>query len=377
MNNIKKDLSIYIHIPFCKDKCFYCDFLSFKGKEEYFLSYQNALLKEIEYFAYQNADKYIIKTIFFGGGTPSILPIGYIGQITELIFEKFNIFYNAEITIEANPGVLSYELISHFKKSGINRISIGVQALQDEILKNIGRIHTISEFKENYSNIRKVGFENVNFDLMFSLPNQTKRDFEETLLEVVKLCPEHISCYSLILEEGTKFYNMYENGLLEVTDENLDRDFYYMAMDILQKNEYNMYEISNFCKISKECKHNICYWKRKEYIGFGLGASSLIDEKRIKNTTIFKDYINSKNEKEIEILEKKDMYSEFIFLGLRMTEGIRKSEFKANFGIGIFDIYKKELEKFIGNGLILEKGDFLYLSKRGIDVSNFIFSEFI
>ncbi len=372
-----KDLSIYIHIPFCTQKCFYCDFLSFKGKEEYFEAYKIALLKEIEDFATLNKDKYIVKTIFIGGGTPSILPIGYIGEISSKIYSLFNVDKNIEFTIEANPGTLCLDKIKHFKDSNINRISLGLQAYQNRLLKKIGRIHTIEDFLQNYENIRKVGFENVNVDLMFSLPTQTKDDFKETLDNIARLKPEHISTYSLILEEGTKFYDMYEKGEFSLFSDELDRELYYLAINILQKNGYNQYEISNFCKPNKECKHNIVYWKRKEYIGFGLGASSLINEKRIINTTNFKDYINFNNNREIEILEKRDMYSEFIFLGLRMTEGIKKSDFYKNFNIDIYDVYKKEIEKFIKNGLLIEEDDYLRLSKKGIDLSNVVFSEFI
>lgn len=372
-----KDLSIYIHIPFCKEKCFYCDFLSFKGKDEYFLLYKQALLKEIEDFATLNKHKYIVKTIFIGGGTPSILPIGYIGEIAKKIYTLFNVEKNAEFTIEANPGTLSYEKIKHFKDSNINRISIGLQAYQNHLLKKIGRIHTIEQFLQNYENIRKVGFKNVNIDLMFSLPSQTKKDFETTVINIAKLNPEHISTYSLILEEGTKFFDMYEKGEITMCDENLDRQFYYMAKDILTKYGYQLYEISNFCKKDKQCKHNIVYWTRGEYIGFGLGASSLIDEKRIVNTNNFNDYINFKNNRQIEILQKKHMYSEFIFLGLRMTEGIKKSDFYKQFNVNITDVYKKQIDKFLKNGLLIEDGDILKLSKKGIDVSNVVFAEFI
>lgn len=372
-----KPLSIYIHIPFCKEKCFYCDFLSFTGKDNYFFSYQNALLKEIKDFANQNQNVYEIKTIFIGGGTPSVLPIGMIGEIMEVIFQNFKISNEAEISIEANPGALSFEKIKHFKENFINRISLGLQSLDDNILKNIGRIHTVKQFYENFDNVRKAGFENINIDLMFSLPNQTLEIFKNTLYNIINLAPEHISCYSLILEENTKFYNMYKKGLFKPIDDELDREFYYTAIDILQNNNYNIYEISNFSKPNKQCKHNIVYWKRKEYIGFGLGASSFLNNTRFSNTKNFSNYINFKNEKYIEILEKEDMYSEFVFLGLRMTQGISKQKFKKEFGININNVYKNQLQKFIQEGLLIENGDFIYLSKKGIDVSNIIFSEFI
>ena len=376
MKNLKP-LSIYIHIPFCKQKCFYCDFLSLIEKENYFLDYKNTLLNEIKEFAIKNKNVYEIKTIFIGGGTPSVLPIGYIGEIMETIFSNFTVLKDAEISIEVNPGTLSYELIKHFKESKINRISIGVQSLDNNILKEIGRIHTAEQFYENYKNIRKAGFENVNVDLMFSLPNQTLEIFEDTIYKILDLEPEHISCYSLILEEDTKFYNMYKKGLFKPVKDELDREFYYKAIELFEKNNYKLYEISNFSKPNKECKHNIVYWERDEYIGFGIGASSLLNNTRFSNTRNITDYINLKNEKEIEILKERDMYSEFVFLGLRMMKGISKEKFKKQFGIDIRNIYSEELEKFLKNGLLLEKDDFIYLSKKGIDLSNIVFSEFI
>ena len=372
-----KDLSIYIHIPFCKEKCFYCEFLSFKGKESFFKDYQKALLYEIIQFARQYKNIYKIKTIFIGGGTPSILPIGYIGEIMQAIFENFNVCKNAEISIEVNPGALSYSLIEHFKQNNINRISIGLQTLDDDLLKKIGRIHTSKQFYKNYEDIRKIGFKNINVDLMFSLPYQTIKSFKDTLNNIIKLEPEHISCYSLILEEGTVFYNMHKKGLLHLPDDILDRKLYYTCVDLLQKNDYEFYEISNFAKKGKYCKHNTTYWTRKEYAGFGLGASSLLNEKRIKNTTILKKYINNENEKQIEILQTKDMYSEFVFLGLRMIKGISKINFQTTFGIDIKSIFGQEIDKFLKNGLLHEKEDRIYLSKRGIDLANVVFAEFI
>lgn len=372
-----KDLSIYLHIPFCKEKCFYCDFLSFRGKENYFEKYKIALIKEIENFAFKNKNKYKVKTIFFGGGTPSIVPIGYIGDIMEKIYSLFCIDDDVETTIEANPGTLSYEKIKHFKDSKINRISMGLQTDNNELLKKIGRIHTYEQFLQNYENVRKVGFENVNVDIMFSLPEQTVEIFYNTLKNMIKLNPEHISTYSLILEEDTKFYDMYEKGKLKLVDEQLDRQFYHMAISELENSGYSLYEISNFSKVDKKCKHNIVYWKRKEYIGFGLGASSLLNEVRFKNTEKFENYINFKNEINVENLNEIDKYSEFMFLGLRMMEGIKKSDFYHCFNIDIYDVYSEQIKKLIKQGLLIEKNDALKLSKKGIDLANIVFLEFI
>lgn len=371
-----KILSIYIHIPFCEQKCFYCDFLSFEGKEKYFNVYIKALLKEIEEFALQN-EKYIIKTIFIGGGTPSILDIGQIGIIMEKIYNMFNVCKNAEISIETNPNSICYEKIKHFKDSGINRLSIGLQAYQNNLLKKIGRIHTVEQFLKNYDIVRKVGFDNVNIDVMFSLPTQTKENFIETLQNVCKLNPEHLSVYSLILEEKTKFYDMYEKGEFELFDDDLDRELYELSISILDSYGYNLYEISNFAKKGFECRHNSVYWELDEYIGFGLGASSFINGKRFKNTTKFKDYIQFKNKVTIDVLTKDNMYSEFIFLGLRLTKGIKISKFKEKFNKNIFDIYSEEINFLIQNKLLAMTKDTIYLTRKGIDLSNFVFAKFV
>lgn len=372
-----KPLSIYIHIPFCKEKCFYCDFLSFSNKEDLYDLYLKALLNEIKEFAQKNSSQYIINSVFIGGGTPSILPVGHIKQIMDVIFSSFNLKDNAEISIEVNPGVISQELIKSFKESRINRISFGFQAWQDNILKSLGRVHTREQFVENFLNFRKEGFDNINVDLMFSLPNQTLEEWSETLNEVCKLKPEHISCYSLIIEEDTVFYKLYEQNKLDILPEELDRKMYYTAIEILGQNGYSQYEISNFSLKGKTCYHNTVYWQRKEYVGFGLGAASLLNENRITNTRSLKDYINFNNEKTIDKLSLKDMYSEFIFLGLRMSMGISKNDFKNNFGHTIYEIYGNQLKKFIEQQLIVDDGDFIKLTSKGIDVSNTVFIEFL
>ena len=372
-----KDLSIYIHIPFCKEKCYYCDFLSFRRGEDYFEDYIKALLNEIDIFANTYKNIYKIKTIFIGGGTPSILPTGYIGKIMNKLSSCFFIEDDAECTIEANPGTLTYDKINHYKQNGINRISLGLQAYQNDILKNIGRIHTKEEFLKNYELIRKVGFNNVNVDIMFSLPNQTLEDFNYTINKIKSLDVEHISVYSLILEENTKFYDMYKKGEFVEVDEKLDRKFYHNAIDSLTNCGYNMYEISNFSKKDRECKHNIVYWERGEYVGFGLGASSLLEEKRIKNTENISEYIKGNNKKEIEKLSLEDRQSEFIFLGLRMNKGISKHKFYDIFNQDIKDVYGKQIDRLILDKLIIEDGDNIKLSKKGLDLANTVFVEFI
>ncbi|MFI3230585.1 MAG: radical SAM family heme chaperone HemW [bacterium] len=386
------DLSLYLHIPFCKEKCFYCDFLSFKGREAFFEDYKRALILEIEHYARElHYNALNVKTIFIGGGTPSVMPVGYISDILEALYSNFNVCENAEISIEANPGTLSYNKIKNFKDFGINRISLGLQAYNNNLLKRIGRIHNIRDFVENYNNIRKVGINNINVDLMFSLPNQTLTDFKHTLKNIIELNPEHISTYSLILEEDTKFFDMYNNDEFELATDELDREYYYMAKDMLSKSNYNLYEISNFAKPNKECKHNLVYWERKQYLGLGLGASSyLVDYSnstivRRQNITDLEDYIfnvthdNFINNYTQEFLSIEHLYSEFIFLGLRVTKGVSKQAFYDEFGINIESIYNEQIQKFIEYGLLEEYNNYdrIRLTPKGVDLSNTVFTEFL
>ena len=370
---MNRDISVYVHIPFCKSKCQYCDFLSFGGNHTYMEEYKNALIKEIEHF---KSDRRV-KSIFIGGGTPSIMPEGYISSILKAIQDKFEIHEYAEITLEANPGTLDRDKLSEYKKCGINRISVGLQAWQNRLLKYLGRIHTVEEFIENYRLIRSMGFENVNVDLMFALPTQTVEEWLETINNVIALGPEHISCYSLIIEEGTPFYDKYQNGLLNIIDEDTDRDMYHSAVDILNKSGYNQYEISNFAKNGKECRHNIVYWKRGDYIGFGLGAAGLIDGVRYYNTKNIKYYIKGITTEEKQVLSRDDCMSEFMFLGLRCTEGINTDEFAECFGVDIFEIYGNHIKKHIQGGLLELKNKNIRLTKLGVDLSNIVFVDFI
>jgi len=368
------EISIYIHIPFCKSKCFYCDFTSYCKKEEYFEIYKNMLLNEIEK---SNFKKRTVKSIFFGGGTPSVFPEEYIDEILNKVYKQFNIKKDAEITIEANPGTLNLNKLKYYKKIGINRISVGLQCWQDKLLKMLGRIHTKEEFLNNFYNIRNAGFNNVNIDLMFSLPNQTIKDWIETLENIINLQPEHISCYSLIIEEGTPFFDMFQNKKFVQTSEGDDRIMYYKACELLTYNSYKHYEISNFAKNSFECIHNMVYWKCYNYLGFGIAAHSFVDGVRFNNTYNLNDYINGKTIVNKEFIKKNDSYAEFMFLGLRMIEGISKSEFYNRFNISIDNVYQNQLKKLSDKGLLILNGDNIRLTKKGIDVSNSVFVEFI
>ncbi len=370
-----KKLSIYIHIPFCAAKCLYCDFLSFQGAEQYFERYKNALIREIESF--KNPEKYNVCTIFFGGGTPSVFPPEFFYEICNALYKKFNISSDLELSVEANPGTLSEDILNNFMLCGVNRLSIGAQSFDDKILKIIGRIHTSSVFFKSFELIRRKGFDNVNIDLMFSLPFQSLSCWESTLKTAVELEPEHISAYSLIIEENTPIYGLYKNGSLDLPDERTDREMYYAAKDILKSSGYEHYEISNFAKEGFRSKHNTVYWKREEYIGFGLGAASFLNGFRFKNTDNMELYLDGCAYEQIEKIKDRDAYSEFIFLGLRMMEGISISEFENCFGISIFENYSSQIENLIKQGLLVMDKDRLYLTERGIDVSNSVFVEFL
>lgn len=372
-----KEISLYIHIPFCKQRCFYCDFPTFAGKEKFREDYVKALVKEIE----NKCSNYSIKTIFIGGGTPSHLEVKELDILLSAV-KKLNLSNGIEYSIECNPGTVSEEKLKIMKKYGVNRISFGLQSCDNHLLKKIGRIHTFEEFLENYNLARKIGFNNINVDLMYGLPNLTVEIWKDTLEKICKLKPEHISAYSLIIEEGTAFYLLYEKDKLEIPSEDNERIMDKMTKDILKENGYNQYEISNFALRGKECEHNKVYWSLDEYIGVGLASSSYIDGYRLVNTNNISDYIQRVNNKDETIIEihkntREDEIEEFIFMGLRMISGISLSKFKRKFGVDIKSIYEDIIEKNIKDGLLDIKDDFMYLTSKGIELSNVVMSDFI
>ncbi|PBE20238.1 radical SAM family heme chaperone HemW [Clostridioides difficile] len=389
-------LGLYVHIPFCVKKCKYCDFNSYKmdidSKKRYIEDlkiemelYSNKLYKDNKYknkecCSLNKNDK--ITSIFVGGGTPSILTSDEIREVFISIKEMFDIDENAEITIECNPGTLTLEKLKTMKEIGINRLSIGLQAIQEKHLNFIGRIHTYEEFEKNYKDALSVGFKNINIDLMYSLPNQTLCDWKETLEKVVHLNPTHISAYSLILEEGTELYNMYESNKFELIDENVDMEMYEYTINYLKSKGYNQYEISNYSKEGYNCEHNILYWECEYYIGIGAGASGYINENRYNNVESLEDYHLSlvKREKPIqenEILSEKDMIEEKIFMGLRMNKGIKFEDFKKKFGIDFRDKYNKQIEMLLARKLINQSFEGIQLTQKGREISNSVFIEFM
>ena len=379
-------LGLYVHIPFCVSKCNYCDFNSYKIDKNCKERYIKDLKKEINLYKEDiqrnKIEEREITSIFLGGGTPSILTSEEIKIIFKEIKQNFKIKEDAEISIECNPGTLSKEKLIAMKEVGINRISIGLQAVQDYHLKSIGRIHTYSEFEKNYKEAVELGFENINVDLMYALPNQKFKEWKESLQKIVALNPSHISAYSLILEEGTKLYDMYENNEFEMIDENTDMQMYNYTINYLKENGYNQYEISNYAKEGLECKHNIIYWKCDHYIGIGPGASGYLNNYRYNNVEDLQDYHEklNKNERPIENIEKlslEDEIQEKIFMGLRMNEGIRFGDFKKQFNIDFKEKYGNQIRELKEKGLINESIAGFSLTQRGREISNSVFVEFI
>ncbi|MDK0536700.1 radical SAM family heme chaperone HemW [Clostridium perfringens] len=373
-------ISLYIHIPFCAQKCLYCDFPSFARKDHLRKAYIEALNKEIINLR-EKHDNLEINTIFIGGGTPSVLESNELECLLKEI-AKLNMAKDIEYSMECNPGNLTEEKLEVMKKYGVNRISMGVQAKQDNLLKGLGRIHNYKTFKENFLLAKNVGFNNINVDLMFGLPNQRLNEWEETLREIISLEPAHISAYSLIIEEGTAFYNLYENDKLKLPTEEEERKMYHLAKEILEENGFNQYEISNYAKEGKECRHNLAYWNMDNWIGVGSASASYINGKRIKNISSVEEYINSINERgeaveEIINNSKNDNMEEFMFMGLRKINGIDENEFKKRFGMNINDVYGEILNKYIDEGLLIRESGRIFLSEKGIEISNVIMADFL
>lgn len=374
---MKDKISLYIHIPFCVRKCLYCDFPSFSGMESIFDDYVRMLCREIDetYSDYRGME---VKSIFVGGGTPSVLPPALLGRISDKIFSRFDVDSKAEITIETNPGTLDAKKLGEMKSMYFNRLSMGLQAWQDRLLKKLGRIHTADEFETNFLQARDAGFKNINVDLMFALPAQSLDDWQETLEKVMKLRPEHISAYSLIIEEGTPFFDMFDRGELKETDEVTDRKMYYLAKEMLSDKGYKQYEISNFAKEGFECYHNKVYWRTEEYQGFGLGAHSYAGGVRFHNTYDMKEYLRGEGLRlDKEFLSLQEKQEEFMFMGLRMNEGVSETEFLRRFGESMDSVYGDEIKELISEELLVKKDGRLSLTDRGVDISNSVFEKFI
>lgn len=386
---VKNEIKLYIHIPFCVRKCNYCDFLSFALDDSAKEKYVAALLQQIEIeskIAKEKGYYHKVSSIYMGGGTPSCLTGNQIKQIMDKVYECFDIAGDSENTIEVNPGTVELCKLKEIKEAGFNRISIGMQSGDDEELKELGRIHKYSDFVECYQNARAAGFGNINVDVMTALWGQTKEKLTATLNKLIELNPEHIAAYSLIIEEDTPFYEKYGDIEGPVIGEDAERELYHMTADILHNAGYEHYEISNFSrKESLRSDHNCGYWRRIPYIGLGLGAASLIRydidktcEMRIQNTTDLEKYLNNPMLKEEEtIVSKEEAMDEYMFLGLRMSDGVSPEEFADLYGENMNEIYGSAIEKLLKQKLIKTKNGRYSLTQEGIDYGNYVFSMFL
>ena len=418
----RKPLELYVHVPFCARKCLYCDFLSFRALASVQEAYTEQLIREIEV---QGAccREYQVKTVFIGGGTPSVMEPCLIRDIMQALNKNFDIAAEAEITIEVNPGTLLQNKLHIYRAAGINRLSIGLQSADNQELKDLGRIHTFEEFLKSYQCARMAGFTNVNVDLMSSIPGQTLESWKNTLKKVTMLKPEHISAYSLIVEEGTPFWDRYgkregeETGLktddvcflhprggrLEsntvprkraalyppLPDEETENRIYHFTRTYLEEQGYGSYEISNYAKPGRECLHNTGYWRGVSYLGLGLGSSSCMNGTRFSNERDLDTYLHLDFSQEggasalsslrgpVEELTREAQMEEFMFLGLRMTRGVSEIDFVSMFGVKIESIYGPVIERLIANGLLKREGVRISLTEWGMDVSNFVLSEFL
>ncbi len=371
-----KTLGLYIHIPFCKAKCGYCDFNSYAGKEEYMESYFSALMKEIEVAAKKYALP--VDTIYFGGGTPTFVNTAYVCETLAKIRELFEQCSNCEVSIECNPGTIGYEGLKALSEAGFNRLSIGLQSADNNCLRALGRIHTFEEFGECFKNARTAGFENISLDLMYGLPQQTMTDWMKTLECAVNFGTEHISCYSLKIEEGTPF----AQRELNLPDDDAVADMYELAVSFLGDKGYDRYEISNFAKSGCESRHNLKYWKCDDFIGLGAGAFSCAEGIRFSNVSDICEYIEKIREKGSAVetedpLSDFDKISEFVFLGLRLKGGISEKEFKKRFNLNIDEIYGKQIEKYTKMGFLIREEENIRFSEKGFFVSNTILSDFV
>lgn len=386
-----RNVGIYVHIPFCKRKCYYCDFISYDNKNEKIEEY----IKYLKYEIYQTGEgskldvknnliePLKISSIYIGGGTPSYIDSKYIVEIIELIKKEFELYEDAEITIEINPGTVDKQKLLDYKNIGINRLSIGVQSNSNTLLNDIGRIHSYEEFLNTYNLAREIGFNNINLDFIIGLPNQKDEDIDNLIKEIERLSPEHISIYSLMIEENTKMYKDYIKNIIKLPNEDIERQTYWKIKRNLENDGYLHYEISNFAKYGYESKHNLACWNQEEYIGFGVAAHSYTDGARYSNIANIDEYIdNFKNNKDIDNIifhEKQNnemKMKEYMFLGFRKIKGVNIDQFYNKFKEDVFDVFSKELSKLIKIGLIEINDNYIKLTNRGLDLANLVFEEF-
>ena len=385
-----KQLELYIHIPFCIRKCNYCDFLSFACDDSKKEAYVRALIEQINRESLDVSRDCKVISIYFGGGTPSVLKGEWLVDIIQEIKSDFSLSDDCEITIEVNPGTVDMDKLHKLYNAGFNRISIGMQSADDDELRMLGRIHDFAEFESCYANARMAGFSNINVDVILALPGQDEAGLDRTLDKVVALDPEHISAYSLIIEEGTPFYEKYGDIEGPVIGEELERSLYWNCIHKLEKAGYKQYEISNCAKAGYESRHNSGYWTLTAYLGFGLGASSLItngiflknlygeNEVRICNTPEFDEYLMDPCKKaEVTTLSSDESMEEYMFLGMRMRRGICEEDFERRFGVSVENVYAKIINNLICDGLVARDAGWIKLTDKGVDYGNYVFSKFL
>lgn len=379
---MNREIGLYIHIPFCKRKCYYCDFNSYSDMKYLIPDYIKALKKEMEYYKGLLEARRVI-SIYIGGGTPTILTCAQLSEVvTSAVSMLSNWSKELEITVEANPDTLSDKKLGVLKEIGVNRLSLGLQAYQLQLLERLGRFVSPKEFEWGFFSAREKGFSNINVDLIFGLPGQTLAHWEETLMKVIELKPEHISAYSLKIEKGTRLYDEYKKGNLDLPDDESEREMYYIAKGLLTAGNYDHYEISNFAIRGYKCNHNLLYWKNREYIGLGAGAHSHFKNERYYNEENPRKYIRLINKGEIPVKGKETVTSsievaETLLMNLRLISGVNKLEFYRRFGYGINDIYGQRIESLKSKGLIEETEDHIMLTSLGLDLANEVFIEFL
>ncbi len=367
-------LGIYLHIPFCKQKCLYCDFNSYAGKESLMKEYCHALKKEIVTYATDRP----VDTVYFGGGTPTALGAEGLADLFRTVKENFSLTGDCEVTAECNPGTIEKDGLLRLYQAGFNRLSIGLQSTEDQVLKQLGRIHTVKDFQDCFSHAREVGFTNLSLDLMYGLPGQEVQEWENTLQTALKFQPEHLSCYGLKVEEGTPFATMN----LSLPEDDSIREMYDVCVEYLEKAGYPRYEISNFAKPGFESRHNLKYWRYEDFIGIGAGAYSCLGEVRYYNLSGIQEYCRAMAEKgsakEEEIpLSLKERMSEFCFLGLRTTEGISEGVFRSRFGKALTEVFGEELNRNLSRKTILYLDGRYRIAPEFLFVSNTILVDFV
>lgn len=388
----KRPLGLYLHFPFCVRKCRYCDFLSFSSDEAAKAAYLKRLSEEITWRSPQY-EQYKVETIFIGGGTPSLMSGSQLKELMENVFRNFDVSNQAEITMECNPGTVDRDKLKVFRTAGINRLSFGLQSMNDRELQYLGRIHTAEQFVGNYKAARQVGFDNINIDLMSALPGQTTASWLDTLRKTAELEPEHISAYSLIIEENTPFWEIYgcmddkdlgtmdarDNSILPLPDEDSERQMYHLTKSELADRGYGRYEISNYARPGFECRHNLTYWYRGDYLGLGLGAASMVDNQRFSNASDMYTYMKRWDAANVENVDVRAQMEETMFLGLRCTKGIGLSQFENHFGKDVLSVYGDVVRRYTNQGFMVcdMDADRLYLTDAGMDVSNWILSDFL